>query len=115
MKNSGCSVFVNTIVEKQLTNGPKVSAEFQTIVCLDENNKWVVDCSEPMDIIEIEMLGVKITERANKEKAVDHFESMGINLWKIMQEEMNEVLAFSGDAVTFVKEQTGIILPTKLG
>jgi hypothetical protein len=113
MKKSNSSVFVNTIITKQFLNGPKVSAEFQIIVAQNKNNEWIIECIEPMDINEIEMMGKKITDYENKRKIIVHFESMGIDLWEEAESDMKEFIAMSGDAATFVKEQTGIILPTK--
>ena len=46
-----------------------------------------------MDINEIEMMGVKITDLANKRKAIEHFKSMGINLWDPLIEDMDEYIA----------------------
>jgi hypothetical protein len=111
MKNTNSSIFLNLIVDKKFEGGPRVSMEFQTIVCLDENKKWVVDCSDVMDIVEIEMLGEVITERKNKEKVADHFESMGINLWSKMEEVLNQEIAAYESIEAFIKDQTGIILP----
>jgi hypothetical protein len=113
MKNTSSSVFVNTVIQKQFINGPKVSAEFQIIVTKNKSDDWVIECVEPMDIIEIEMMGVKITDRENKHNIIKHFESIGIDLWDEAEKDINGFIAMSGDAVTFVKEQTGIILPTK--
>ena len=115
MKNSGCSVFVNTIIEKQFPNGPKVSVEFQIIVAKNKSDDWVIDCVEPMDINEIVLMGKTITDPENKCNIIKHFESMGIDLWDAAEKDMNEFITMSGDAVTFVKQQTGIILPIKLG
>ena len=113
MKNTSSSVFVNTTITKQFPNGPKVSSEFQIIIGQNKDDKWIIDCVEPMDMVEIEMMGVKITERENMRKTRDHFKSMGIDLWEELTKDMDEVVAMSGDVVAFVKEQTGIILPVK--
>ena len=113
MKKSNSIVFVNTTITKQFPNGPKVTAEFQIIVAKNESDDWVIDCVEPMDINEIEMMGKKITDCENKRNIIKHFESIGINIWDEVEKDMNEFMDMSGDAVTFVKEQTGIILPTK--
>jgi len=113
MKNTSSIVFVNTTITKQFPNGPKVSSEFQIIIGQNKDDKWIIDCVEPMDMVEIEMMGVKITERENMRKTRDHFKSMGIDLWEELIKDMDEVVAMSGDVVTFVKEQTGIILPIK--
>jgi hypothetical protein len=113
MKNTNSSIFINSIVDKKFEGGPRVSIEFQTIVCLNENGKWVVDCNDAMDIVEIEMFGEIITERKNREKVLDHFESMGIDLWHKMGEVLDQEIAAYESIEAFVKEQTGIILPTK--
>jgi len=113
MKKSNSSVFVNTTITKQFPNGPKITAEFQIIVAQDKDDEWVIDCIEPMEIDEIEIMGKKITDYENKRKIIVHFESMGIDLWEEAESDMKELIAMSGDAFTFVKEQTGIILPTK--
>ena len=115
MQNSGCSVFVNTIIEKQFPNGPKVSVEFQIIVALNKSNEWTVDCCDAMDVTEIEMFGETITEQECKNEVVAHFSAMGINLWDRMEKELNEAITKCGGAVQFVKQQTGIILPIQLG
>ena len=111
MKKTSGLVFVNTTITKQFPNGPKVSAEFQIIVAQDKDDEWVIDCVEPMEIHEIEMMGVKI-EYENKRKVLDHFRSLGIDLWDEIITDMKEHINMGGNAVTFVKEQTGIILPT---
>ena len=113
MKKSNSSVFVNTTITKQFPNGPKVTAEFQIIVCLNKSDDWIVDCIEPLDIDEIEIMGKKITDHESKRNIIKHFESIGIDLWEETEKDMNEFITMSGDAVMFVKEQTGIILPTK--
>jgi hypothetical protein len=113
MKKSSGLVFVNTTITKQFPNGPKVSADLQIIVAQDKNDEWVIDCVEPMDICEIEMMGKKITDYEGKHKIIAHFQSLGIDLWDEIITDSHEFVNMSGDAVTFVKEQTGIILPTK--
>jgi len=112
-KKSDGSVFINTTITKQFPNGPKVSAEFQVIITQDKNDEWVIECVEPMDINEIEMMGVTITDLESKRNTIKHFKSMGIDLWEGIEKDMDEVITMSGGAVTFVSEQTGIILPTK--
>jgi len=113
IKKSNSSVFVNTTITKQLPNGPKLTAEFQVIVCLNKSGDWIIDCVEPLEIDEIEMMGKKITDRENKRNIITHFQSIGINLWDEVETEMQKFIDASSDAATFVKEQTGIILPTK--
>jgi hypothetical protein len=112
MKNTNSSVFIHSIVDKKFESGPRVSIEFQTIVCLNESGKWVVECSDAMDIVEIEMFGEVITERKYRDKVVDHFEEMGINIWNKMEEVLNQEIAAYESIEAFVKDQTGIILPT---
>jgi hypothetical protein len=113
IKKSSSSVFVNTTITKQFPNGPKVTAEFQVIVVQDRQDEWVIDCVEPMDIDEIEMMGSAIISLEGKRNFITHFKSIGIDLWDELIKDMDEFIAMSGDAATFVKEQTGIILPTK--
>lgn len=113
MKKSNSSVFVNTTITKQFPNGPKVTAEFQIIVCLNKSDEWIIDCVEPLEIDEIEMMGKKITDHESKRKIITHFESIGINLWDEVETDMQKFIDANSNAVTFVKEQTGIILPTK--
>lgn len=112
MKKSSGLVFINTPLQKQFLNGPKVSVEFQIIVAKNKDDDWFIDSVEPMDIDEIEMMGKKITDYEGKRKIITHFQSIGINLWDESEKDINELITMSGDVVTFVKEQTGIILPT---
>jgi hypothetical protein len=111
-KKSDGTVFVNTTITKQFPNGPKVSAEFHIIVTQNKNDEWVIDCIEPLEIDEIEMMGVTITDLESKRNTIKHFQSIGIDLWEGMEKDMNEFVDMSGGAVTFVNEQTGIILPS---
>jgi hypothetical protein len=113
MKKSSGLVFVNTTITKQFPNGPKVSADLQIIVTQDKNDEWVIDGVDPMDICEIEMMGKKITDYEGKHKIITHFQSIGIDLWDETITDMKEFIDMSSDVVTFVKEQTGIILPKK--
>jgi hypothetical protein len=80
---------------------------------LNKSDDWIIDCVEPLEIDEIEMMGKKITDRENKRNIITHFQSIGINLWDEVETEMQKFIDASSDAATFVKEQTGIILPTK--
>lgn len=112
-KKSDGTVFVNTTITKQFPNGPKVSAEFHIIVTQNKNDEWVIDCIEPLEIDEIEMMGITITDLESKRNTIKHFQSIGIDLWEGIEKDMNEFVDMSGGAVTFVSEQTGIILPTK--
>jgi hypothetical protein len=113
MKKSSGLVFANTTITKQFPNGPKVTAEFQIIVCLNKSDEWIIDCVELIDIEEIEMMGKKITDYEGKHKIIVHFQSLGIDLWDENITDVKKLIAMSGGVVTFVKEQTGIILPTK--
>ena len=113
MKSTSSSVFINTSITKQYPNGPTVTADFQIIVCQNKNNEWIIECVEPLDIDEIVMMGSAIISLEGKRNFIAHFKSIGIDLWKELIKDMDEFIAMSGDAVTFVKEQTGIILPTK--
>ena len=113
MKKTIGLVFVNTTLQKQFPNGPKVSANFQIIICLNKSDEWIVDCIEPLEIDEIEIMGKKITDHESKRNIIEHFKLMGVDLWDEVETDMQKFIDASGDAVTFVKEQTGIILPTK--
>ena len=113
MKKSNGMVFVNTNITKQFPNGPKISADFQIIVTQNKNDEWIFECVEPTDICEIEMMGKKITDYEGKRKIITHFQSIGIDLWDEITTDMKEFIDMNSDVVTFVKEQTGIILPTK--
>lgn len=111
-KKSDGTVFVNTSIQKQFPNGPKVTANYQIIVGLNKHDEWDFDCVEPLDIEEIELMGVEIKGLDNIRNTIKHFESIGIDLWKEIDKDMDEVIAMSGGAITFVSEQTGIVLPS---
>ena len=113
MKKTSGLVFVNTVIQKQFINGPKVSAEFQIIVAQDKNNKWNIDSVDPMDMVEVEMMGVKIEGREGICNIIKHFRSLGIDLWNEVVTDMKKLIDMNGGAVAFVKEQTGIILPNE--
>jgi len=113
MKKTSGEVFLNTTITKQFHNGPKVSAEFQIIVAQNKNDEWIIECIEPLEIREIEMMGKIITDYEGKRKIIAHFQSIGIDLWDETTSDISGLITTSGDAATFVKEQTGIILPTK--
>jgi hypothetical protein len=105
------TIFLNPKIVKQLENGPKITAVGQVIVYKTKDGKYEVDAVEIVDTEEIEFMGVKITERKAQSETVKHFKAMGIDLYEVMQKELEEMVAMSGDAATFTFEQTGIELP----
>jgi hypothetical protein len=109
------SIFINPRIEKQLENGPLIRATGQVCVYQTEDyppteNGWRAD-SDIMDIDEIILMGVSIKTNEEKKKTIDHFKSMGINLYQIVDKELDEIVAGSGDVKQFVFEQIGIKLP----
>jgi hypothetical protein len=67
MKNSGCSIFINKTFDYQFPNGPKVTMEFQIIAYPNNDSKsWGYDV-EPVDTTEIEVMGIKLSERPETE------------------------------------------------
>ena len=113
MKTENFSVFLNSTVEKSFYNGPTVRATFQIIVCRNDKNKYVVDCADGMDM-EIDILGKTITSNKEVSNIVDHFESMGVNIWDEAEKDLMKVIEMSDSVEKFVFEQTGIILPDVL-
>ena len=103
------SIFINPKIEIQLENGPLIRATGQVCVYQTENG-WNAD-SEIMDIDEIVLMGISIKTNEEKKKTIDHFKSMGISLYHVIDKELDEVLACSGDTKQFVFEQIGIKLP----
>lgn len=104
------SIFINPKIEKQLENGPLIRATGQVCVFQTTENKWEAD-SDIMDIDEIVLMGVSIKTNEEKKKTIEHFKSMGINLYHIISKELEEIVAGSGDMKQFVFEQIGIKLP----
>jgi hypothetical protein len=111
MKTENFSLFLNSTIEKSFCNGPTIRATFQIIVCKNAKNKYEVDCIDAMDM-EIDMLGKTITSNTEVSNIIDHYESMGVNLYNEAEKDLEEIIKMSGNVETFVFEQTGIILPT---
>ena len=111
MKTVNFSLFLNSTIEKSFRNGPTIRATFQIIVCKNAKNKYEVDCIDAMDM-EIDILGKTITSNAEVSNIIDHYESMGVNLYNEAEKDLEEIIKMSGNVETFVFEQTGIILPT---
>ena len=104
------SIFINPKIEKQLENGPLIRATGQVVVYQTTEDGWDADV-EIMDIDEIVLMGVSIKEYKEKKAAMDHFGSMGISLYDVMNKELNEIFTFSKNVEQFVLEQIGIKLP----
>lgn len=115
MKKASFSVFVNPRIEKQLENGPLLRATGQVIVFQEisekGNNKTYTADVEIMDMDEIVLMGVSIVGCKEQKATIDHFKNMGINLYDVMNKEMEEYVVGYGDLKTFVFEETGIQLP----
>lgn len=109
-KTTSFSIFINPEIEKQLENGPLIRAVGQVIVYKTKEGEWGADV-EIMDIEEIVLMGVAINKRDEMNKTLEHFRSMGINLYQVMQEELDEYFVCSGDVKQFVFEHIGIKLP----
>jgi hypothetical protein len=105
------SIFINPTIVKQLENGPKITAVGQVVVYKTKDEKWEVDAVEIVDTEEIEFMGVKITDSKAQSETIKHFKTMGINLYEVMQEELEDMIRMSGGVETFTFEQTGIKLP----
>ena len=104
------SIFINPKIEKQLENGPLIRATGQVCVYQTTEDGYDAD-SDILDIDEIVLMGVSIKANEEKKKTIEHFKSMGINLYHIIGKELDEMVAFGGGAKQFVFEQIGIKLP----
>ena len=124
MKNSGISIFINKQYEHQFPNGPKVTMEFQIIAYPNNDGKtWGYDI-ELIDTLEIEVMGIKLSERPETEgydrngkpKQVSailayeqQMDKMGVNIEAIVTE------AFDAEVKQFTRlsqllEGTGIMV-----
>jgi len=103
------TIFINPKIEKQLENGPLLRATGQVIVYKTTEGKWGADV-EIIEINEIILMGVSIKEYKEQKAAIEHFKNMGINLYDVMDKELDEIFACSGDVEQFVFEQIGIKL-----
>jgi hypothetical protein len=110
MKIENFSLFLNPIIEKSFHNGPTIRAAFQVIICKNNENKYAVDCIDAMDI-EIDVLGKTITSNKEVSNILDHYESMGVNLYDEAENDLKELIKMSDSVEKFVFEQTGILLP----
>lgn len=109
------TIFMNPKIVKQLENGPKITAVGQVILYKTKEGKWGTDAVEIVDTEEIEFMGVKITDSKAQSETIKHFKAMGIDLYEVMQNELEEIIHMSGDVETFTFEQTGIKLPQLCG
>jgi hypothetical protein len=109
IKPGAFSMFINPKIECQLENGPTIRATGQAIVYQTKNDGWEADL-ELVDIDEIVFMGVSITDHKKLKASIDHFKSMGIDLFDIAQYEFEEMVRMSGTTENFVFDQTGIDL-----
>jgi hypothetical protein len=106
------TIFMNPKIEKQLENGPLLRATGQVIVYRNsDTGKWGVDDVEIVDMGEIVLMGISIKGYKEQKATIEHFKTMGINLYEVMLKELTEYVAMGGDATQFVLEHTGIKLP----
>lgn len=106
------SIFINPKIEKQLENGPLIRATGQAIVYRTTEDKWEADV-DLLEIDEIVLMGVSIKGYNEQKATVEHFKSMGINLYSVLDEELNKISTIE-NIEQFVFEQTGIKLPQLL-
>ena len=112
MKNRSVTLIIGIDFEHQFADGgPKITAMGQVIVCPSKDEgKWIIDCVEIVDIHSIQFMGVSITGYKEQKSTVDHFKSMGIDLYDEAQKILEEIVDCSGNVKSFVYEQTGIAL-----
>jgi hypothetical protein len=112
-KKSPFTMFINPVIVKQLPNGPKITACAQVIIYKNKEEKWDTDTVAIVEIESIDFMGVVTDNKDYKilKNIIDTFKSMGIDLYKIMQQELENMVSLSDDAKVFVIEHTGIILP----
>ena len=107
IKKGTYSMFINPKIECQLENGPLLRGTGQVIIWQKEDNTWDYEC-ELVDIQEIVLMGVTIIGYKEQKTTIEHFKSMGINLYDVMRKAFEEIVVMSGDVKTFVFEQTGL-------
>jgi len=106
------TIFMNPKIEKQLENGPLLRATGQVIVYRNsDTGKWGVDDVEIVDMDEIVLMGISIKGYKEQKATIEHFKTMGINLYDVMVKELQEYVTMGGDTTQFVLEHTGIKLP----
>jgi len=103
------SIFINPKIEFQLENGPTIRATGQAIVYKSKDGEWASDL-DLVDIDEIVLMGVSITEYYQLKTSIEHFKGMGLDLFDIAQYEFEEMVRMSGTTENFVFDQTGIDL-----
>ena len=108
---TGVTLFLTPQIKAELFKGPTLYCTVQIIVSRGRNNGWVVEECAYLDCSKIEHMGVTIDKRDNVNKFLKSYHDMGIDLGEYIERCFDEVIAFSGDIETFVKESTGIILP----
>lgn len=109
--NTPFTIFLNPKIEKQLENGPLLRATGQVIIYRDSSGIWGVGDVVLVDMDEIVLMGISIKGYKEQKVIIEHFKSMGINLYDVMMKELQEYVNMGGDATQFVFEHTGIKLP----
>jgi hypothetical protein len=107
IKKGTYNMFINPKIECQLENGPLLRGTGQVVIWQKEDNTWDYEC-ELADIQEIVLMGVTIIGYKEQKATIEHFKSMGINLYDVMRKAFKEIVVMSGDVKTFVFEQTGL-------
>lgn len=124
MKNSGRSIFINKQFDYQFPNGPKVIMEFQ-IICYPnvDGKSWGYDV-EPVDTLEIEVMGIKLSERPETEGAgyngkpkqvsaitayEQQMDKMGVDIGAVITEAFEAELA-KFTTMSEILDNTGIIV-----
>lgn len=111
MSKSNFTLFINPKFTCKLDGGPTLWCTGQVLLCKDKDGNFVLDEAEVVDIDKITLMGVEIEDYKGRKNCVEHFKTMGIDLWDIAIKELDELIAMSGDVKQFVLDQTGITLP----
>jgi len=110
--SSSFIMFITPKIEVVLENGPTIRANTQLIISENEEG-WCWEDMEVLDIKEVIFMGTTITDPDKINKLVNHFDSMGLSIYDIIYEEMQEVLDMCESIEEFVFNQTGVTLPKK--
>lgn len=95
-----------------LENGPKLYVDFHIIAYPLDNGSWGHDC-EIMDITKAEFMGATVEDYKAMKSFIDHFLSMGINLYKETEKQVDEIMAGYGSTEQYIKERTGLDITLK--
>ena len=104
-------LFITLPVESHRDDFPTIKAHIQIIVGKDKDDEYIFDGVELMMIEELVFNGTSITGLDKINTLVDAYRQVGIKLDEAIYEDVDEIIACSGDVETFVLEQTGIKLP----